>query len=125
MKLIRYFFVGGTAAMVDFAIFAMLIKLAGLDWFWAAAISFVVATGVNYFLSIRHVFESGIRFARHQEVTLIFLVSGIGLAINQGVLFLLIGRFGLNALLAKVFATGVVFVWNFLARSRFVFLARD
>lgn len=125
MKLIRYFFVGGTAALVDFGIFAALIKLGGFDWFWSAVISFVVATAVNYFLSVRHVFESGIRFARHHEVALVFLVSGIGLGINQAVLFLLIGYFGLNALVAKVSATGVVFVWNFLARSRFVFLARD
>ena len=124
MKLIRYFFVGGTAALVDFGVFVGLVKLAGLGWFWSALISFVLATAVNYVLSVRHVFESGVRFSRHHEVLLVFLVSGIGLAINQAVLFLLIDQNGLNVLIAKILATGVVFVWNFLARSRFVFSDR-
>lgn len=124
MKLIRYFFVGGAAAAVDFSVFAILVELTRLGWFWSALISFVLATAINYVLSVRHVFESGVRFARHHEVLLVFLVSGIGLAINQTVLYLLIDQQDLNVFLAKVLATGIVFVWNFLARSRFVFSVR-
>ncbi len=124
MKFIRYFLVGGIAATVDFSVFAILIKLTVLGWFWSALLSFVLATGINYILSVKHVFESGIRFARHYEVMLVFLVSSIGLAINQTVLYLLIDQQDLNVFVAKMLATGIVFIWNFLARSRFVFSAR-
>jgi len=123
MKLLRYFFVGGTAALVDFGVFAALVKTDTLGWFYSAIISFSLATTVNYVLSVRHVFESGARFGKHQEVALVFLVSGIGLAINQAILYLLIQRFTLDVLISKIAATGVVFVWNFTARSRFIFLA--
>lgn len=124
MKVVRYFFVGGIAALVDFGSFVFLIEVFGLGWFWAALIGFVLATAVNYLLSVRHVFESGIRFSRRHEVALVFLVSALGLLLNQTMLYLLIDQQGLNVFLAKVLAMGVVFVWNFTARSRFVFSNR-
>lgn len=124
MKVVRYFFVGGIAALVDFGSFVFLIEVFRLGWFWAALIGFVLATAVNYLLSVRHVFESGIRFSRRHEVALVFLVSALGLLLNQTMLYLLIDQQGLNVFLAKVLAMGVVFVWNFTARSRFVFSDR-
>lgn len=122
-KFVRYFVVGGIAALVDFGIFGALLYGASLSWFWAALISFFFATAVNYLLSVRHVFESGIRFNKHHEVLLVFSVSGIGLAINQLALYAGIVLMGVYPLLAKVGATGVVFFWNFFARSRFIFKA--
>ena len=120
-KLVRYFFVGGIAALVDLSLFAALLYSETVAWFMAAIISFLVATGVNYALSIRHVFESGIRFGRRDEMLLVFIASGVGLAINQLVLFLSISRLAIFPLLAKVCATGVVFIWNFLARRYYIF----
>ena len=124
MKVVRYFFVGGIAALVDFGSFVFLIEVFGLGWFWAALIGFVLATAVNYLLSVRHVFESGVRFSRRHEVALVFLVSALGLLLNQTMLYLLIDQQGLNVFVAKVLAMAVVFVWNFMARSRFVFSDR-
>lgn len=124
MKVVRYFFVGGIAALVDFGSFVFLIEVFGLGWFWSALIGFVLATAVNYLLSVRHVFESGIRFSRRHEVALVFLVSALGLLLNQTMLYILIDQQSLNVFLAKVLAMGVVFVWNFTARSRFVFSDR-
>jgi putative flippase GtrA len=121
MKIIRYFFVGGAAAAVDFSLFAILTKLTGVPWFLAALISFVAATVLNYVLSVRHVFTSGVRFSRDHEIALVFIVSAIGLSVNQLVLWLLIERGGWEPLIAKVCGTGAVFLWNFGARYRFIF----
>ena len=62
MKIIRYALVGATAATVDFLFFAILAKWAGLNYLLIGAVGFVIATTLNYFLSIRFVFESGVRF---------------------------------------------------------------
>ena len=121
ITLIRYFFVGGLAALVDFLLFAALIKLFGLAWFYASVVSFTIATSVNYLLSIRLVFESGARYAKHNEIALVFFVSGIGLVLNQAALYGLIALAGLNLLCSKVGATGLVFFWNFIARQKFIF----
>ena len=122
MKFVRYFFVGGAAAALDFLMFALLTKGVHMDWFWSAVTSFILATLLNYVLSIRFVFQSGVRFPRkHHEVTLVFLVSLVGLAINQGVLWICIDSAHFDPLLAKVVGTGVVFFWNYFARRHFVF----
>jgi len=122
MKFIRYFFVGGAAACLDFLIFALLTKVFHVQWFWSALISFTAATLLNYILSIRFVFQSGARFSRkHHEVLLVFLISLIGLGINQLVLWLCIEGMLLEPLIAKVIGTGVVFFWNYGARRHFVF----
>jgi putative flippase GtrA len=120
IKLAKYFVIGAVAAAVDFAIFAALVKMAGWPWYLAAATSFVAATMVNYALSIRHVFTSGIRYNKRNEIALTFLVSAIGLGVNQAVMYVLIHQ-GIAVLAAKIGATGTVFLWNFTARHRFVF----
>jgi putative flippase GtrA len=121
IPLLRYFLVGAAAAAVDFGVFAEQITVAHVPWYYAAVISFMAATLVNYVLSVRFVFKSGARFNRHQELALVFLVSGIGLVLNQAVLFILIVTMGTEALVAKIGATGAVFFWNYAARQKFVF----
>jgi putative flippase GtrA len=121
MKIVRYALVGGTAAIVDFVIFAVFAKLLGFDYLWVGGIGFVLATAVNYVLSIRHVFTGGIRFRRDLEIALVFAVSLVGLGLNQLILYLGIGRLGTEMLLTKLFATGSVFIWNYFARNHFIF----
>ena len=123
MKIVRYFFVGGAAAIVDIGIFFLFAKLAGYDYLLIGCIGFLVATAVNYVLSVKHVFRSGVRYSKRKEVALVYLVSMVGLAINQLVLYVLIDHMHSELMLAKLAATGVVFFWNFSARHFIVFRA--
>ncbi len=121
MRIVRYFFVGAAAAVVDIGLFALLVYGFGWHYLVAGACTFVLATTVNYVLSVRHVFESGARFAHAHEIAMVFAVSAIGLAVNQGVLYAGVEFLALPAVLAKIGATGVVFFWNYGARAHFVF----
>jgi putative flippase GtrA len=86
-----------------------------------AAVTFVIATLVNYLLSVRFVFRSGQRFRRRWEIAMVYVVSGVGLALNQGILFFCVEMLYLGLLLSKLTATGMVFFWNYLARRFFIF----
>ena len=121
MRIVRYALVGGTAAIVDFVIFLVFAKLMGFNYLWVGGIGFVISTAVNYVLSVRHVFSAGARFNRKTEIAMVFAVSLVGLAFNQLILYVGIGRLGPEMLLTKVFATGSVFLWNYTARNHFVF----
>lgn len=124
MKIVRYFFVGGAAAVLDFLIFALLTEVVHLSWFWSALISFTAATLFNYVLSISFVFKSGARFVhRRHELSAVFLVSAVGLMINQAVLWACIDIASIHLLISKLIGTGVVFFWNYGARKHFVFKA--
>jgi putative flippase GtrA len=125
VKFARYFVVGGIAAIVDFSVFGLLLlALGSQSWFAANAMSFVVATVVNYVLSIRFVFSSGARFSRTNEMLLVFLVSLIGLGVNQSAMWFFYRVAGWHLWLAKCGATGVALAWNFTARKHFVFRER-
>ena len=121
MKLVRYFFVGGAAAIVDIGLFAIGAKLMALPYLPVAAGSFVVATLVNYFLSVRLVFESGARFGKHGEIGLVFVVSALGLAVNQSILWIAVAKFGIELIAAKLAATAMVFAWNYSIRRYYIF----
>lgn len=121
MKIVRYFFVGGAATAVDLSLFALLVHGFGLPYLPVGATTFIIATALNYVLSIYFVFESGARFRRPHEVALVFAVSGVGLLLNQAILYIGVEMFSLVPIVAKLFATGIVFFWNYSARAYFVF----
>lgn len=116
----KYFLVGGTSALIDWSLFALLLYGLDIHYLLSGAISFAVATGVNYFLSVRFVFGVG-RRSRHQRILLLTMVSAIGTVFNLGLLTLGIDVLEVQPMVAKVFATGAIFGWNFLLRYFFVF----
>jgi len=124
MRIVRYFFVGAAAAAVDIGLFTFFVYALHFDYFVVGACTFVVATAVNYALSVQHVFQSGARFRRRDEIALVFAVSAVGILVNQGFLYAGVSMLGLPALVAKLMATGGVFLWNYWARAHFVFKAR-
>lgn len=120
-NIVRYFVVGGICALVDLGIFMLFAQVLGYPYLRVSAASFLIATLLNYFLSVRFVFVSGLRFRRRYEVALVFLVSAIGLGLNQLILALCVEEAGFNLFFSKVTATGCVFFWNYFARRVLVF----
>lgn len=121
MKIIKYFIVGGIAALIDISFFFVFAKLFKFNYLAIATIGFIIATFANYILSINHVFQSSIRFGKQHEVMLVFIVSGIGLLINQLILVIMISMLSTEMLLSKICATASVFIWNFSVRHFYIF----
>lgn len=116
----RYAVVGSTGSVCDWLLFALLHFSLDLHYLLAGTISFIIATLVNYLLSLRWVFEGG-RHQRHTEAAMIYLASGVGLLINLAALFMLFEWLGLHVFLAKVLASLAAFLWNFSARYLWIF----
>lgn len=121
MRVVKYFFVGAVAAAVDITIFFVFAKLAGLNYLIVGASGFILATLVNYALSIRHVFESEIRFSKRKEILIVYIISLVGLTMNQLVLYMCIDLAQVEMMLSKLLATSTVFFFNYHARKSFVF----
>jgi len=121
MIVARYFVVGGLCAAVDFVLFVGLTAGLGLHWFTSALLSFMVATTINYLLSVRFVFDQGARFSQRREIGLVFLASAVGLGFNQLALWIGFQGLGIDLYLAKILATGAVFFWNYGARRFYIF----
>ena len=63
-----------------------------------------------------------VKVVRKQEMLLVFGVSSVGLIINQLILLSLVGWAQLDLVASKALATGGVFFWNYILRSRWIFL---
>ena len=119
--IVKYLFVGGAAAFVDISLFAVFAKVLQFNYLIVGFSTFLIATAVNYHLSIRYVFESNIKHTRKKEIFLVYLVSGIGLVFNLTVLYLTIDLWNFEMMLGKLLASGSVFFWNYLMRKYFIF----
>lgn len=122
-KVVRYFFVGGAAAIVDVGLFFIFARLLGYHYLLVGAGAFTAAAVVNYLMSIRYVFVSGTRFQGNAEFAWVYVISAVGLVMNQIILFIGIGSLHQDMMLSKFAAIGLVFGWNYLARKHFVFKA--
>jgi putative flippase GtrA len=121
LKIVKYFFVGGVAAVVDIGLFFVFAKLLSYNYLAVGCVGFLLATAVNYFLSVRFVFQSGVRFTKKTELMFVYFVSLIGLGLNQAILFALVDQVGAELMFSKLAATAGVFIWNFSARNFIVF----
>lgn len=130
LKFLKFGIVGASGAVVDFGITALCKGIFGIPELLSNAIGFIVAASSNYFLNRVWTWKStskevGVEYAKF------FFVSLIGLGINSLIVLLLkdmsiVPRFVETTLdwdfwVAKIIATAVVMVWNFVANNFFTF----
>lgn len=118
VQAIRYFFVAGTGLIFDFVVLFFLTEALGVHYLISAVAGFSVGLAINYFLSIRWVFNGRTMGDRRLEFLAFAGVGVIGLGINTLGIWILTDKIGVYFLLSKVVITGFVFAWNFLARRR-------
>jgi len=120
-RICRYFVVACAGAVLDLSLFAMLVHTGSMHYLWASVVSSVAATGANYVLSIRFVFNAGARFRRAMELFMVYAVSAAGLIWHQLILYLCVEDLRVHVLLGKCIALSSAFLWNYLMRRNFVF----
>ena len=129
LEFMRYLLVGGTAFLVDYAIFFLTKTFvfnvygdAGV--YIATALGFTAGLIYNYILSVAYVFESAKE--QHKGRTagafVLFAVIGIiGLLLSEGGMYLFYGLASVNFMIAKVLVAGIVLIWNYTARKLLIF----
>jgi len=138
-ELVKFLTVGGTAFIVDTAIFLTL-KTTVLETkpVTAKVLSTLVATIVSYVLNREWSFRTRGGRIRHHEAALFFVVSGIGVAVTSAPLWL--SRYGLQLSTphvsrlvqevadfasAQIVGTLLALVFRWWAFRRFVFPSAD
>lgn len=119
---IKYFFVALTSLAVDMGLYILLIKYAQMHYFWASFISFSFGFCTNFTIGKLFIFKNGSKFnCIKKEFLSVLAVSIIGLMLHQSALAAFIEVAKLNQIIAKLFATGISFFWNFTARSKIIY----
>ena len=129
IKVILYLLVGGTAALVEWGLFYLFFYylLVGLRLsvdtltMVATALAFGLSTLYHYFLGNILVFDSGSKYDKSKELSLVFLVSIMGLVFNLVLMYIFVGLLAWQPMFAKVLTSCIVVVWNYLSRKKWIF----
>lgn len=140
IQFLKFALVGGTAFLIDTGIYVGLTALFGEELHLVFnIISFSVSVIYNYILSMRFVFKGREDMSRAAEMIIFIILSVIGLGINELVVWALIDKLGIElavqsmltsvsadtaralaGIAAKIVATFIVLIWNFVSRKIFL-----
>ncbi len=131
-QIVKFGFVGAFCFVIDFAI-TMGVTYIGVYHLIAAALGFIISVVVNYLLSFKFVFERKQDMDRRAEFIIFVILSVIGLGLNELFIWLSVDMLYMHSALlmkyidyniavagGKIFATGLVMIYNFVTRKIFL-----
>ena len=132
-QFLKFTAVGGISFFVDFTVYTIMCNVLHIHYIIAGVLGFTVSVVVNYILSMRYVFLSKDDMRKDKEFFIFVVLSLMGMFLNIILLYLCIDILYSNLgylkqllsnewmnIVAKVFATGVVMVFNFITRKIFL-----
>ena len=112
IKFLKFCVVGLSGMMIDFGTTWLLKEKVRLNKYIANSTGFILAATSNYIWNRVWTFHS-----ENDQIAIEYfsfiLISVAGLVINNFVIFLLNDKLKINFYISKLFAIGVVTIWNF------------
>ena len=120
VQIFKFVIVGVIATIIDFIFLYIFKDLVGFSLLISNTLSFTISVIYNYIASIIFVFNID-RGKNSKKVFIKFIIfSIIGLGISNVLLKIFVTTFNVYYLIAKVVATIVVMVFNFITRKKFL-----
>ena len=132
-QIIKFGVVGIISFFVDFAVYTLICNVLHIHYMIAGVCGFVISVIVNYVLSMKFVFRSKDDMSKTKEFIIFVVLSVIGLGVNSLVLYLCIDvvyrsivwlqnilTMEMCNMAAKIIATGIVMIYNFVTRKIFL-----
>ena len=119
-QFMKFGVVGFLAFCIDYGLFLLMCQVFGIHYLVASTTSFTLSTIFNYVCSMRYVFKGRADQSKAQQFAIFFVLSVIGLGVNQLVLWLCVDVLSVPAWFGKLVATAIVMVFNFVTRKMFL-----
>lgn len=132
-QIFKFAIVGGISFVVDFAVYGIMCNVLHIHYIISGVTGFFVSVVVNYLLSMRFVFVSKEDIRKDKEFVIFVVLSLIGMVLNSVILYICIDLIYMHWLwlndslnieimnmVAKIVATGIVMVYNFVTRKIFL-----
>lgn len=121
VQFIKYVVAGGIATVHDFVALYILTEFFQIYYLISATLAFTIGISINYFLSIKWVFNNRKFTNIYHEIMTFVLISLIGLILNNLILWILTESFLIFYIYSKAMATVIVLLWNYLAKKSIIF----
>ncbi len=120
LEFFKYSLVGATGFVIDFALLNLLVWLK-LPIYIAATISLLIAASSNWYLNRLYTFKSDNSKTKARQWMEFIIVSSGGLLINFTIFYIGNEQLQWHYNLAKVTASLVAWIWNFIANKYWTF----
>jgi putative flippase GtrA len=121
IQLARFIIAGGSTATLDFFLYWFIVQVVGWHYILAVTISFIVASTVNYFISIIWVFFNGKFKSKMSEYLIFLFFTALGLVLNYVVLYIGVELLKINNLYVRICSIVIVTIFNFITKKFIVF----
>lgn len=119
-QFIKFGVVGFLAFCIDYGVLFVLSEGFGVYYLIANTISFTVSVIFNYICSMKFVFPGKEGMSKRKEFIIFVVLSVFGLLLNDILMWFGVDICHIYSMIAKIFATAIVMVYNFSTRKIFL-----
>ena len=119
-QFLLYLILGGILTLCEWGGFYALTFIAQIHYLISSVVMFVVISALGIVVYKRAIFGAS-HLSAGREISTIYAINIIGIALNSVILWLCVEFVGLNAMLGKVIASFLVAFYSFFARKKFVY----
>jgi putative flippase GtrA len=120
-EIFKYVAAGGLAFLIDFSILYLCTEFLDMHYLLSNMLGYSSGLAVTYALNTQWVFS----YRRYKKTWLEFLIFNLivvaGLGINQGMMAVLVGAWGMYYLYAKIVTSFFVMLYNYFAKKFILF----
>lgn len=116
-----YFVVGLGATLVEWILFWLLTERLSIDYLVATTIAMFVSTFANWAFGRFLMFSGRKSGSLAKEIFQVYVASLIGWLANMLLMYVMVEKLAIFQMLAKIVATGVVFIYNYLIRKTVIY----
>lgn len=120
LQIFKFGVVGVIATVIDFIFLYFFKEFCNLSVVFANTLSFCISVLYNYWASLTFVFDVNKEKDQRKNFVIFILCSVVGLLLNDLIVWIITDLLKIYYLLSKVVATGIVMVFNFITRKKFL-----
>ncbi len=120
LQLVRFAIVGASGYAVNLILYALLVRVLGVEYLVAETVAWIVAAANNFVWNRHWTFKAGAGQV-HGQAARFFIVTLVALGVNLLVLRILVQSAGMDKVLAEVLALAASTPLNFLGNKLWSF----
>ena len=120
IQIFKFTIVGGIATVIDFVFLYIFREFCHFPVLVSNTLSFCISVIYNYIASVKWVFDVNKDKNAKKQFIIFIIFSVLGLLLNNLIMWITVEFLSIYYLLAKIIATAIVMVFNFVTRKIFL-----
>lgn len=120
IQILKFAIVGGIATIIDFVFLYIFREFCHFPVLVSNTLSFCISVIYNYVASVKWVFDVNKEKDAKKQFVIFIVFSVIGLLLNNAIMWITVDFLSIYYMLAKIIATAIVMVFNFITRKIFL-----